>query len=210
MGSVNYRTTTHEMLSLVQGLSGTTSSSGLSTKEVLINYIQHRESLSALRQNIGNKLLGYIDIFRRVKGENHLLMFFEKEFRPIPAQKTMGRLQESPSISFNAADAFIEEHYKTGIDLQKVTAGFKSVGVRFHFLYLQGKGAKTRRGVDYLENSGEIYDIFTKLANATGGINVTSSKTSAFVKQVGDVIKGKVEVEILNETGLREKSTLPD
>ena len=37
--------------------------------------------------------------------------------------------------------------------------------------------------------------------NNRGGINITSSKTSAFVKQVGDVVTGRVEVEVLNETG---------
>lgn len=201
MGSVNYRTTMQEMLRLVQGLSGASSSSGLSTKEVLINYSQQRNSLSALRQNMKKKLTGYIDIFRSVKGENHVLMFFEKEFRPVPDKKIMGRLRESPAISFTAAEAFIEEHYKSGIDPKQLAAGYTSANIRFHFLYLQGKGAKTRRGVDYLENSGELYDIFTELAKATGGINTTSSKTSAFLKEVRDVIKGKVEVEVISETG---------
>lgn len=204
MGTVKYRAILEPMKQLVQGLSGA-SSSGLSVKQALVNYKQHRQNLFLLRQNMEQKLMRFVDVFRRVKGENHLLMFFEKEFRPIPDKDTMGRLRENPSIAFDAAEAFVEEQYKTGLNLQRLTAGFKYAKVRFHFLYLQGKSARTRRGVDYIENSGDIYDVFTQLAKATGGIKLTSSKTSTFIKQVDLVVEGKVEVEVVDETMEEEK-----
>lgn len=205
MAAVKYLTTMQEMQRIVQDLSGVASSSGLSVKESLVTYGQNRQSLQVLRQGLETKLLSYIDVFRRVQGENHLLMFFEQEFRPIPDDKTMGNLRSSASIAFDAAEVFVAEQYKSGLDLQKLTAGFKYAKVRFHFLYLQAKSNKTRRGVDYVENSGDVYDIFTKLAKATGGIRTTSSKTSAFVKQVDEVVEGKVEVEVVDETMGEEK-----
>lgn len=205
MASVKYRTTMEEMQRIVQALSGVGTSTGLSAKEALITYGQNRRSLQELRQGLEAKLLSYIDVFRRVQGENHLLMFFEQEFRPVPDDKTMGNLRASASIAFDAAEVFMEEQYKSGLDLQKLIAGFKYAKVRFHFLYLQGKSAKTRRGVDYIENSGDVYEIFTKLAQATGGIKTTSAKTSTFVKQVDEVVEGKVEVEVVDETMGEEK-----
>jgi hypothetical protein len=201
MAAVKYLTTMEEMQRIAQSLSGVGSSSGLSVKESLVTYGQHRQSLQSLRQGLEAKLLSYIDVFRRVQGENHLLMFFEQEFRPIPDDKTMGNLRANASMAFDAAEVFVAEQYKySGLDLQKLVAGFKYAKVRFHFLYLQAKSNKTRRGVDYVENSGDVYDVFTKLAKATGGIRTTSSKTSAFVKQVDEVVEGKVEVEVVDET----------
>lgn len=205
MGSVKYRTTMEEMKRVVQQLSGASSSEGLGVKEILVTYTQHRQSLGILRQDLEGKLMKYVDIFRRVKGENHLLMFMEKEYRPIPDKKTMGRLREAPAISFSASEAFIEENYKPTISLDRLIAGFKYANVRFHFLYLEGKTARSRRGVDYLENSGDIYEIFTKLAKATGGIKLTSSKTSVFVDQVDQVVEGKVTVEVVDEKMEKEK-----
>ncbi len=205
MGTVKYRAIMEPMKQLVQELSGASSSSGLTVKQALVNYKQHRQNLFLLRQNMEQKLLKYVDVFRRAKGENHLLMFFEKEFRPIPDKDTMGRLRENPSIAFDAAEAFVEEQYKTGLNLQRLTAGFKYANVRFHFLYLQGKSARTRRGVDYVENSGDIYEVFTQLAKATGGIKLTSAKTSTFVNQVDLVVEGKVEVEVVDEKMEEEK-----
>ncbi len=200
MGSVKYRTTIEEMKGVVQELSGASPSAGSSAQDVLVNYSQLRQSLSVLRQDLEEKLMKYVDIFRRVKGENHLLMFFEKEFRPIPDKNTMGILRENRSTSFKAAEAFTEEQYKTGLDLQRLIAGFKYAKVRFHFLYLQGKTVRSRRGVDYVENSGDIYDIFSRLASATGGIKLASARTSAFVKQVDQVVEGEVEVEVVDQT----------
>lgn len=205
MGSAKYRTTMEEMKRVVQEMSGVSSSLGLSVKEALVTYTRHRKDLMTLRQNMEGKLMKYVDIFRRVKGENHLMMFMEKEYRPVPDKKTMGRLRENPSTSFDAAEAFIEENYKSGVKLDRLIAGFKYANVRFHFLYLEGKSARTRRGVDYLENSGEVYNIFTKLAKATGGIKLTSSKTSAFIDQVDMVVEGKVTVEVVDETMEKEK-----
>lgn len=200
IGSMKYRTTMEEMRQLVQGLSGSSTTAGLGTQDVLVNYSQLRTSLSVLRQDMEAKLTKYVDIFRRVKGENHLLMFFEKEFRPIPDKNTMDRLRGSPSSSFKASEAFLEEQYKSGINLQRLIAGFKYAKVRFHFLYLQSKVTRSRRGIEYIENSGDVYDIFTRLAKATGGIKLTSSKTSAFIEQVEQVAEGKVKVEVVDET----------
>jgi hypothetical protein len=56
-----------------------------------------------------------------------------------------------------------------------------------------------------LENSVDVYEVFTQLAKGTGGIKLTSSKTPVFVKQVDLVVEGKVEVEVVDETMAEEK-----
>jgi len=204
-GSVKYRTIMQEMQRSVQEMSGTASTFTSNARELLIPYAQHRQNLLIIRQDMEKKLLDYVNIFRRVKGENHLLMFFEKEFRPIPDKKTMGLLRDSPALSFKANEVYIQDTDKSGLDLQKLIAGFKYANVRFHFLYLIGKNIKSRRGVDYMENSGDVYSLFTKLAKATGGIKLTSSKTSVFIDQVDMVVEGKVTVEVVEETMEKEK-----
>jgi len=135
-----------------------------------------------------------------VRGQNHLLMFLQKEFRPVPGRDTMEALRQNTSqFGFKAVEAFLGENYKTDIDYQKVGLAYKYANVRFHFLYLKGKTIRHRRGIEYIENLGDIYSIFSKIAKATDGIKLVSSKPSAFVKKVELIVEGKVEVEVVDE-----------
>jgi len=169
-----------------------------SIKGILVSYKSSRKDLINIRGDMNLKLMKFANIFRQAKGENHLMMFLEKEFRPIPDRDVMERLRQG-EYSFDAQEAFISESYKTDLDYQKLLAAFNYCNVRFHFLYLQSKTFQNTRGMEYVENSMDLYDIFTKMATETNGLRVASSKPSIFVDKVGQLIEGKVTVEVINQ-----------
>ncbi|MCP5050924.1 MAG: hypothetical protein GY940_27410 [bacterium] len=165
------------------------------------NYMQLRKDLIIAKGSYEAKLTKYAKIFRRARGDNHLIMFMEREYRPIPNRDAMETLRSDPrNTGFLAAEAFQEEKFKSGFNLEQLTAEYKYTNVRFHFLYFQGKKHRTRREIQWIDNLGDAYSDFTKLSKATNGLKMTTSKPSAFVKMIRRlVVEGKVEVEVVDE-----------
>lgn len=198
--SGQHRTIMRDMLTSVQDLTSGNSLNSGGYKTIMQNYQKSREMLTQLRGDIEAKLLGYGKIFRKVRGENHLIYILQQESRPIPDKKSMSDLQSNPTTTgFLANETFLVESFKKKIDYKKIVAQFKYGNVRFHFLYLQSKKFKARRGVQYVDNLGELYSIFSKISKETNGLKVSSAKPEAFVKKVGQIAEGKVEVEVVDE-----------
>ncbi|MGD2085808.1 MAG: hypothetical protein PVH61_06450 [Candidatus Aminicenantes bacterium] len=96
------------------------------------------------------------------------------------------------------------DKYKTELDFKKLDNAFKYANAKFHFLYLQGKSHRSRRGIEYIDNSGEVYEAFSKLAKTTGGVQMSGSRPTSFFKKVQQLKKGKVEVEVIDQTMKKE------
>jgi hypothetical protein len=191
MGSSRQRTILQEMQNIV-----------LDTDNSNIErYKQLRKDLAMMRDTYEPKLMKYAQIFRKARGNNNLLMFLQQEFRPIPDKETMNRLRSDPrGTGFKAAEAYVQESYKTKFDPHKIKVVFNQARVRFHFLYLKSKRIRSRRGVDYVDNMGDLYSDFSKLAKITDGIKMTSAKPASFVKMIRRVlIEGKVETEVVDQ-----------
>ena len=63
---------------------------------------------------------------------------------------------------------------------------------------------RSRQGIDYVENSGDLYNAFSNVTKATGGIKLTTATPTAFFKKVERLLEGKVEVEVIDETVKKE------
>jgi hypothetical protein len=195
-----YRIILEEMKKSVQIIAG-----GRGSVEALISgdqlqaYRQNRANLSTLRGSYEEKLKKYADVFRRVRGDNHLLMFFRQEFRPIPDIKAMETLRGQLGTREKVNEVFLGERFKENIDFEKIQNLFRYAGIKFHFLYLKGKKIRYASGVEYIENTGHLYNLFSKLSKATSGIKLVSSKPSSFVKRVRQSVEGKVTVEVTEE-----------
>lgn len=200
-GSSQYRTILNEMMSLAVSVTEIAPASDKSgAKSLMENYLKNRENLVNLRGDIEQKLLGYSNIFKKTRGENHLLMFLQQEYRPIPNKKAMSELQESPlETGFQAGEVFLGESYKIKIDYKKIVDAFKSSQVRFHFLYFQDKQTRERSGIDYIDNLGDLYNTFSIISRETNGLKIATAKPEIFVEKVGQIVEGKVSVEVVEE-----------
>jgi len=208
-GMARYRDTIKEMMQsalFLSGERGIPSASDLPS--ILATYQQNRQILVSLRGNLEERLMKFNKIFRHAKAdnrENHLLMISEKESRPIPEKKIIDQIRQSSfEYGMRAVEVFLMEKHKTELDFQKIQKAFKYAGVKFHFLYLQGKSGRFRRGIEYIDNSGDVYDAFSKLAKNTGGLQMSGSRPTSFFKKVDQLKKGKVVVEVIDQTMKKE------
>ena len=208
-GMARYRDTIKEMQQSALYLSGERSMPSASDlSSILATYQQNRQILVTLRGNLEERLMKFNKIFRRAKAdnrENHLLMISEKESRPIPEKKIIDQLRQSNfQYGMRAVEVFLMEKHETELDFQKIEKAFKYADVKFHFLYLQGNSSRSRRGIEYVDNSGDVYDTFSKLAKTTGGVQMSGSRPTSFFKKVDQLKKGTVEVEVIDQTMKKE------
>ena len=175
---------------------------------ILATYQQNRQILVSLRGNLEERLMKFNKIFRRAKAdnrENHLLMISEKEARPIPEKKIIDQIRQSNfDYGMRAVEVFLMEKQSIELDFKKIEKAFKYADVKFHFLYLQGKSNRSRRGIEYIDNSGDVYDTFSKLAKSTGGVQMSGTRPASFFKKVEQLEKGTVEVEVIDQSMKKE------
>jgi hypothetical protein len=198
-GASRYRSILNEMSQTVESLGDSMTTTLTSVKGILKSYRRNRQNLAALRGSYEPKLLEFATIFRRVKGDNHLLMFLQRIGRPIPDTDTLEWIRTRTREGSADVAVFLEENLKTDLDYHKLEAAFKYANVKFHFLYLQSKTFRKRRGIDYVDVNQDLYSIFSKLSTLTSGIKLSTAKATSFIKQVEMVVTGTVEVEVKEE-----------
>jgi len=187
--SANYKVILDEMRNQVGAIEGgqSTSSDGLTgIKNSLAMYRQDLDNLWTLRKVNEPLLMKIVDIFRTQQGKNHLVMLYEVEFRPIPNKDTLSRLRSIPEIAFIVAELFASDDQKAPLDAQKFIDILREAKVSLHFLYVKPKDKSSVQ--DYKEHSADMYDVFSKIAKATGGIVETTASPEAALKSLFKVI----------------------
>jgi hypothetical protein len=139
--------------------------------ELFVFYRQELANLSQLRMVNDASLRQLTAAFRGQKGENHVIVLFEREFRPIPRREALNALGEMPRFAFLSNELFLTGNTKEPFDVAALIDYFKQVPLTQHFLYVTSKN--TSISGNMLENSGDIYSAFGKIAEATGGVSKT-------------------------------------
>lgn len=130
-------------------------------------YRQALLNLTQLRKANDASLRQLADAFRGQQGENHIVVLFEREFRPVPRREALNILADMPKFAFQANEMFLTGGNKEPFDANALSEYFKQVKLTQHFIYLTGKKASATGNL--LENSGDIYSTFSKIAGATNG-----------------------------------------
>jgi len=183
--SSNYTIILNEMKGLAAALEGgqtTGADAQAGIKNSLTLYRQEMENLRTLRQVNESLLMKIVDMFKTQQGKNHLVMLYEAEFRPIPNRETLSRLRSIPEIAFIVAELFASDDQKAPLDAQKFIEIFGESKLTLHFLYIKPKDTSTVQ--DFKEHSADMYDVFTKIAKATGGIVETTANPEAALKSL--------------------------
>ncbi len=192
-----YRYYFEEMKGIAVSIASRTSySSGVTSDldAVLKSYKRACENMMELRSAYESRLMNIAKIFRstRGKGDNHMLMFFQKQFRPVP------KISMNKRYFFDAVETFQATGYKHKLDLKKIKFALKHAFVKVHFLYLRGKKFPRLRRIEYLETTSALYKFFSKISKATGGINLRAAKPSLFLKKLNILYNAIVEVEVID------------
>ena len=155
------------------------------TKAYLVNYRQLLDNLHNLRKLNEDLFLKLAELFKKTTGKNRIYIFYQKELRIIPSRETMDVLLENRELKFDANEVFLQDSTKKFINVERVSHVLKESLVTLSFFYLN-KQEKRRRDLEYKEFSTDIYNVFSKLARATGGIVISTSKPEAALKKAAE------------------------
>jgi hypothetical protein len=136
--------------------------------ELLNYYRQPLANLAQLRKVNEPVLRQLAGACRGQQGENHIIVLFEREFRPIPRREALNVLAEMRKYAFQASELFTITNTKEPFDAGALAEFLKGVPLTLHFVYVTGKGTSATGNM--LENSGDVYSAFSKVARATGGV----------------------------------------
>ena len=169
------------------GMGGSPETRDLS--ELFNGYRQGLANLAVLRKVNDAALRQLAGAFRGQKGENHVIVMFEREFRPVPRREALNILGDMPKYAFQANELFTIGNLKEPFDAAALAEFFKGVPLTLHFVYVTGK--TTSATGNLLENSGDVYSAFSKAAQATGGVCATTAEPADGLKAVMKAWKGE-------------------
>jgi hypothetical protein len=150
--------------------------------ELFIFYRQELGNLNQLRKVNAASLRELVGAFRGHEGENHLIMLFEREFRPIPRREALNVLAEMPVFAVQANELFATVNLNEVFDVAAMAEHFIEVPLTQHFVYVTSKHISA--GGNLFENSGDIYSAFSRLAQASGGVTVTTAEPEEGLKAI--------------------------
>jgi len=187
--NTSYRIIFNDMKTIVGDLEGgqTSGADALAgVKNSLTMYRQNLDNLRGLRKVNEPLLVQIVGMFKAQQGKNHMVMLYEAEFRPIPNKDTLSRLRAVPEIAFIVSELFSSDDQKSPLDVGRFIDLFREAKVVLHFLYIKPKDKSSVQ--DYKENSADMYDAFSNIAKATGGVVETTASPEAALRSVAKAI----------------------
>jgi len=166
----------------IEGVSGTAGDALISLKNSLAMYRQDVNNLDSLRKVDESLLEKIVEMFKVQPGQNHMIMIYQAEFRPIPNKETVTRLRSVPEIAFQVSELFASDDQKAPLNASRFIDVFNSGRVILHFLYIKPKDKSSVQ--DFKEHSADMFDVFSMIAKATGGIVETTANPEAALKSV--------------------------
>ena len=147
-------------------------------KQYLIQYKQLLGDFNTICKINESDLLELSDALKQVKGQSHIFLFYQQEFRPIPDYKTindLSRIQDYKLDDLADLDVFELNKRIESINVKRMQEVFADVAVTFHFIYIKNPQGRLPRLI-WKEHSVDMFNTFSELASETGGIVETTSK----------------------------------
>jgi len=195
VGASEYRALMSDLKRLVRGISdsgGITSLESDSTAQsfglefLLPRYRQTLGKMEDLRVVDQKKFLRFAAQLKRREGQKNVFFFYQREFRPEISPRIMSKLmsmyQDQPNILGDLMDLmqFYNRDPKWNINIIK--QAFSDSSIFFNFIYMH-KEPEYVSGIRMTEQSEDIFETFSRVAEATGGIIDSSQNPAASFKK---------------------------
>lgn len=180
MEASSYKDIIQQMETVVRML---TDSDATPVKSLIIQYSQLKENLFAIRTLNEHLFLDLAEMFKQAKGEKHIVILYEKRLRVIPNRQTMERLRANPDVRLEVNEVLEAESSREVMNADTVAQALMEAGVKLHFVYLHTK-VRYGRDMEPKEFSGDIYNVFSKIAKETGGSVRIASIAEAALKEI--------------------------
>jgi hypothetical protein len=188
----NYKQVIKDMEGIVRLIENIVLGTGPADEEgdlsnLFMRYSQGLVNLQQLRKVNEPALRQIAGLFRDQRGQNHIVLLFEREIRPVPNRDALNQLRDSPVFAMRANELFASDNLKAPFDTDAIGELFKQVPLTLHFLYVKSNSNFTTTTI--FENSGDMYAAFSKIAKTTGGVCDTIAEPAAGLKSVMTVLK---------------------
>lgn len=179
-----YKSLLKELRQLVQGLQGGNPISGgdeadggmvssFALEQILEQYRVSLAKLEAQQSLEPGKLVAFARALKQQPRRKFLVLFYQQEFRPELNPAALNRLidnnQDNQTILADLHELFQVYHRNISIDVQGVVQAFCDSGADVSFLFLTRSPDKLG-GVVMREQSEDIFKLFSRVAEATGGL----------------------------------------
>ncbi len=202
-GNFVYKSLLKELRHLVQGIQGTNPLSGgdeadggmvssFALEQILEQY---RVSLAKLEAQQSLEPGNLVDFARALKGQpgrKFLILFYQQEFRPELSPQSLHALidnnQDNQSILADLHELFQVYHRSLSVDVDRIVQAFCDSGADVSFLFIKRTPEKLG-GVTMSEQSDDIFQHFSTVAEATGGLAGTTQNPEAELKAAVELLE---------------------
>ena len=170
-------------------------------------YAEVLEKLMELSCLQENRLIGFAESLKKIEGQKHVLLFFQRRLIPTWGSFTStDELDNNPSYTHRFFDFYTPRTY---FNMDKVTATFADSSISLNFIYVterlrdssawlssnpRGGGSErslnraipvptSRDGVDWQDGTVDFFNAFKEIASATGGISDSSANVNSSLKK---------------------------
>jgi hypothetical protein len=144
-------------------------------------YLEAARKLRDLKNVDKQKLVGFADFLKGIKGQKYVFLFYQKELIPVlPGLDDFSLFELRKDVSFDA---------------ETIRQAFSDSSISVHFLFVTNKPGRhdildTRNmaplRVELFDQSDSIFSAFKEVADATGGISDSSANAAASFQKAMD------------------------
>jgi hypothetical protein len=133
--------------------------------------------------------LAFATHFKTLSGQKIAFLFYQREYRPELDSTTMSRLisnnQANQALLNQIQDLFQVYYRDINMDVERMKQVFADSSLMMNLLFFN-KTPEQIPGVYMREQSEDLYQIFTELAQSTGGIVNSAQNPDAALRDVSD------------------------
>jgi VWFA-related protein len=163
--------------------------SGFDLELQLPRYKETLDRLDVIRMVDEQKLITFAHQLKPLDGQKIVFFFYQREFRPEIEARILNQIitlnQDRPEILNYAQDLFLMYNRSIEYHADRITEAFSDSSVMFNFIYMH-KEPEDIRGIKMQEQSEDVFNLFTQVALATGGISDSSQNPSVGFQNAAD------------------------
>ena len=156
-----------------------------SIDELLTRYTQTLKRLEQLRATDEQQLLNFAHVLKTDPGQKYVYLFYEREFIPRIDPKILTvyseMYQDRPDILQIFSDVFGFYRRESSFNVARLRETYADASIAIHFLLIT-KPPNNTPGLQYKEQSDDIFSTFQEMTLATGGFSEASQNPVQLMK----------------------------
>ncbi len=159
---------------------------GVARGDMTSSLPQYRQNLMKLEQVTAQderRLVGFASQLKDLDGQKNVFYFCQSEFRPKLRPMTLSSLleqnQDTPNIYGELQELFTFYHKEGNLDVDRITEIFADSSLLFNFIYLNKRPEGGGGAIQMEEQSADVFEVFSKIAESTGGVGESSQNLAA-------------------------------